>query len=56
MPVGKPTGTVGMPPQVTPQTLRRQAQRMSRVVGQMIHVGRPEDDVEAGVGGEAGRS
>ncbi len=39
-----------------PQTLQRQAQRLSQVAGRLMPVGHPEDGVEAVDGGGAGRS
>jgi hypothetical protein len=41
----KAGGTVGTPPQVPPQALRRQARRLGRVGSRMMRVGRPDNEV-----------
>jgi hypothetical protein len=52
---GNTVGTYGAPPQVPPQTLRRQAQRLSRFGCRAARSGRPDDEeVDAVVGGAVG--
>ncbi len=52
---GNTVGTDGAPPQVPPQTLRRQAQRLSRFGGRAVPSGQPEaEEVDVVVGGIAG--
>ncbi len=52
---GNTVGTDGAPPQVPPQTLQRQAQRLSRFGGRVAPSGRPDDEeVGAVVGGAVG--
>ncbi len=52
---GNTVGTDGAPPQVPPQTLLRQAQRLSRFGGRAVRSGRPDDEeVDAVVGGAVG--
>ncbi len=51
---GNTVGTDGAPPQVPPQTLRWQAQRLSRFGGRAARSGRPDDEVDAVVGGAVG--
>jgi hypothetical protein len=46
--VGNAVGTDATPPQVPPQTLRRQAQRLSRFSGRAVRSGRPDADEEDG--------
>ncbi len=57
---GNVVGTDGTPPQVPPQTLRRQAQRLSRFGGRAVRSGRPdadeEDEVLGGIFERCGRT
>ena len=52
---GNSVGTDGAPPQVPPQTLRRQAQRFSRFGGRTLQSGRLDaEEVDVVVGGVVG--
>jgi hypothetical protein len=53
---GNTVGTDGAPPQVPPpQTLRRQAQRLSRFGGRAVQSGRPDaEEVDVVDGGVVG--
>ncbi len=51
---GNLAGTDGMPLQIPPQTLRRQAQRLSPVGGRALRSGRLDADVDDVVGGDVG--
>ncbi len=51
---GNLAGTDGTPPQVPPQTLRRQAQRLSRVGGGALRIGWLDADMDDVVGGDVG--
>jgi hypothetical protein len=51
---GNTTGTNSAPPLVPPQTLRQQAQRLSRFSGRASRSGRQDADVVVDVGGNVG--
>ena len=52
---GNTVVTDGTPPQVPPQILRRQVQRLSRFGGRALRSGRPEvDEEDEVVGGAVG--